>query len=429
MNPVKTDQELLREMNQCITRALELGMPPEGLTLPPLPPRVNNPDIEMIYQHLTLLFSMVNEAFAYADELSRGNLTARASKNNIFAMPLKGLQSSLSHLTWQTQQVANGDFSQTVRFLGDFSQAFNQMIHALREKQALETDLKRITDILDEGLLMVNPQGKITFANPEALKLLGYDKEELFRQTIHQTIHCQTPDGTPFPPREHPLWEAIKNQTDYRDDFALFTRKSGAPLPVMISCRTTAPKGEDKGAVIAFRDITEQRQHLQSLESLNRLLKKKAATDALTGICNRMSFDKILSQKLQCAEQHNRPFSLVLFDIDHFKNINDTQGHAAGDILLMEMTRLVSQNIRKVDIFARWGGEEFVILPPGAGPEETLALAEKLRKAIQDHTPVTASFGITTYQPGDTEIRLFNRADAAMYTAKKQGRNQVQYKV
>jgi diguanylate cyclase (GGDEF)-like protein len=153
---------------------------------------------------------------------------------------------------------------------------------------------------------------------------------------------------------------------------------------------------------------------------------KIANYDKLTQIYNRNALSKELKKLIE-----NRG-SIIYFDIDHFKKINDTYGHEKGDFVLKELAKLVKNNLRKDDIFGRWGGEEFLILLPHTSYEEALKVVEKLRKIIESHDfdglKVTASFGVTYVKKDDNEESLLQRADEALYEAKNSGRNQVKGK-
>jgi diguanylate cyclase (GGDEF)-like protein len=154
---------------------------------------------------------------------------------------------------------------------------------------------------------------------------------------------------------------------------------------------------------------------------------KIANYDKLTQIYNRNALSKELKELLE-----NRG-SVIYFDIDHFKKINDTYGHEKGDFVLKELAKVVKENLRKNDIFGRWGGEEFLILLPNSSYEETLKVAEKLRKIIENHDfggiKVTVSFGVTYVKKDDNEETLLQRVDEALYEAKNNGRNQVKGKL
>ncbi|MFO7912477.1 MAG: diguanylate cyclase [Desulfotignum sp.] len=425
-------RKILEKLDACLKQAMGQGLGKNGLIFPIDPIAVDDEELRVVCNRLAATFDMINESYQYSEHLSRGDLKAKSSRNNIFAMPLKGLQASLSHLTWQARQVAEGDLSQKVHFLGEFSDSFNRMIRSLREKKIIEQRLKLITDVLGEGVFLVDSDGKIIFANPEATRLLGYSFDEIKGVLIHEVIHKQQSNGTLYKPEENPLFNAITSGNDYNNDDGVFTCKSGFLMPISFVCRAVYKNNILDGAVIAFRDITAQKKHLQSLEAINELLEKQASTDALTGIFNRMKFNTSLTKEIQRAQRYNTPLSLIIFDIDHFKLVNDTYGHLAGDNVLKNLVRLVASNLRETDIFARWGGEEFVIQTPETTLDGALKLAEKLRSKIESHDfsepeKITTSFGVTTSQKGDNNLSLINRADEALYRAKESGRNQVVY--
>jgi diguanylate cyclase (GGDEF)-like protein/PAS domain S-box-containing protein len=392
---------------------------------------VNDEGLRKICDRLSTVFDMINESYLYAEQLAQGNLKARTSRANIFAMPLKGLQANLSHLTWQANQVAKGDLSQQVHFLGDFSDSFNHMITSIREKRILEQQFKLITDVVGEGIFLVDSKGQIIFSNPEANRLLGYDFDEMKGLFIQEVVHKQQLDGTSYKLDDNPLYIAITLGDAYSEEGA-FTCKSGFLMAVMITCRPVFKDDVMDGAVIAFRDITEQKKYLQSLETINKLLETQATTDALTGIYNRIKFNTSLTMEMARSERYQSPLSLILFDIDHFKNVNDTYGHSAGDNVLKRLAKRIQASIRETDIFARWGGEEFVILAPGLFIMEAVQLAEKLRRNIEElyfikPQKITLSFGVAAFKKGDSSTVLINRADEALYRAKENGRNQVHH--
>ena len=163
------------------------------------------------------------------------------------------------------------------------------------------------------------------------------------------------------------------------------------------------------------------------------LIKEKdylASTDSLTGAYNRLKFAELFAVELQRALRYGGGLALIMFDIDHFKCINDKFGHGTGDVVLKEITQLVRDLIRETDVMTRWGGEEFMILVPRDGREAAAALAEKLRGAMENQhfsgvPKVTSSFGVSEYLPGDTLESLCARVDLALYRAKHEGRNRV----
>lgn len=168
----------------------------------------------------------------------------------------------------------------------------------------------------------------------------------------------------------------------------------------------------------------------RKLSSLNKELQKLSVTDRLTQLYNRIKIDEALSSELKKAEQHSAPFSLILLDVDHFKQTNDLYGHQVGDHVLVNVAALLQTQTRSSDIVGRWGGEEFMIICPRTDKDTAYALAEGIRQCLAAHTfPVigqkTASLGVATYQHGDHSESIINRADMALYAAKKGGRNRV----
>ncbi|MCW9053720.1 MAG: ABC transporter substrate-binding protein [Motiliproteus sp.] len=162
----------------------------------------------------------------------------------------------------------------------------------------------------------------------------------------------------------------------------------------------------------------------------NRRLKQLAAYDQLTGVSNRHALSSKLNDHISIANRYGRKLSVIFFDVDNFKNVNDTLGHIAGDEVLMGIASSVLANIRKADILGRWGGDEFMILLPEQDVEQACVEAEKLRVLIANHHfpfggRVSCSFGVAQYHPGMDEDALVTTADKALYKAKENGRNQV----
>jgi diguanylate cyclase (GGDEF)-like protein len=164
-------------------------------------------------------------------------------------------------------------------------------------------------------------------------------------------------------------------------------------------------------------------------EKAEAALERLSVTDHLTQIFNRLKFENVLEKEIQRARRHNRTFSLIMFDIDHFKKINDFFGHEAGDNVLRKLTQTVSVHIRAIDMFARWGGEEFIILVVETHVGDARSFAEKLRREIESTSfysgSLTCSFGVTESCKTDDTSTIIKRADAALYDAKRNGRNLV----
>jgi diguanylate cyclase (GGDEF)-like protein len=160
-------------------------------------------------------------------------------------------------------------------------------------------------------------------------------------------------------------------------------------------------------------------------------MSKLAMTDSLTQVGNRRLLTQLLREEVSRAERHNLPLSILLFDLDWFKGINDSFGHNTGDEVLQEVAQQLRQSIRISDPFGRWGGDEFLCLATNTDGEKAVELAERLRDTLQRHhfstvDKVTASFGVTTYRKGDSPETLIRRADLGLYKAKAGGRNRVE---
>ena len=159
----------------------------------------------------------------------------------------------------------------------------------------------------------------------------------------------------------------------------------------------------------------------------------QAQTDTLTGVANRLGYDQRISQEYARWKRFGNPLILIVCDVDHFKRINDDYGHAAGDKALKTIAKLLQGKIRETDYLARFGGEEFVLIMPGANQDVAKEVAEKLRDAVGssgfhfkgEPVSITISAGVAEFKEGDVPLAVFERADNALYKAKEAGRNKV----
>lgn len=197
------------------------------------------------------------------------------------------------------------------------------------------------------------------------------------------------------------------------------------------SC-TMGPLRSEKGEIdylfIAVHDVTETVNFEQKLMALNMI-------DALTGVNNRRSLEAHLKEELERHKRYGHPLSLIMFDIDHFKQVNDTYGHQCGDYVLQMIAELIGRSIRSEDILARYGGEEFCCVLPETPLAAAMLLAERFREKIADHVfdyqkdciRVTISLGVSAMSPKTTTSdMLLKNADDGLYTAKNRGRNQIE---
>jgi diguanylate cyclase (GGDEF)-like protein/PAS domain S-box-containing protein len=480
----------------------------------------------------------------------------------------------------------------------------SERIQAATDLERLRLQHEMILNSAGEGLFGLDLSGNVTFINPAALTLSGYEKNELFGQNIHKLLHYQRPDSTPYPEEECPIYRTLIDGKGRRVSDDVFWTKAGKPLPVEYVSSPLGANGRLVGAVAVFRDITERKQweedlqtantrlqrlvseteernrnmtllhemsdvlqacqtsqeaynttahfaskffpgyggglymlnnsknlfekvaiwgeslsleplfipdecwalrlgrehlvddptsgllcqhasnplpaaylcmplmaqgeaigilHLQRITpgngnlmeataslaatvaegvalalanlKLRETLRSQAIRDDLTALFNRRYMEETLERELHRVTRLGLPLSLAMLDLDHFKQYNDTFGHHAGDELLRSLGRLFSSQIREDDIACRYGGEEFLIIMPGASLEVTLERTEHLRQCVkrlhelrpsQFLHPITISIGLAIFPDnGSSGSALIQAADAALYRAKKEGRNRV----
>lgn len=165
----------------------------------------------------------------------------------------------------------------------------------------------------------------------------------------------------------------------------------------------------------AYDEIRQQTNHLMSFTEVR--------TDPLTRVNNRRGLDETLESMLALMERYDQPFSLALFDIDHFKEVNDSKGHLHGDRTLQAVARILDDSVRDTDIVARYGGEEFVVVMAHTTLDNACQFAERVRGLVESSLSLTISGGVTMALDGDNSQSLLSRADAALYSGKAAGRN------
>ncbi|WP_417333598.1 diguanylate cyclase [Halarcobacter sp.] len=218
-------------------------------------------------------------------------------------------------------------------------------------------------------------------------------------------------------------WISKLSELNEIDRTVKIENKDGEDRVFTINIDDYEQKGEHY--VISFTDITE-------LKEKSNLLEYQANHDQLTGLFNRQKFNEIFKKEIKREKRYNNNLSLIIFDIDNFKNFNDDFGHNVGDEVLKIISKVLLENIREHDSVARWGGEEFLVLLPQTDELGAKNVAEKIRKAIEsykrDDIPrqITASFGVTRFKKDDNETSILKKADDALYKAKKEGKNRVE---
>jgi len=287
-------------------------------------------------------------------------------------------------------------------------------------KKAIEeiTKLSRAVEEIDDIIMITDRSGILTFVNDAYVQHTGFSREESIGKTA--SILKSARHDKQFYKN---MWTQIIAGETFRG-LVTNRKKDGE---VYYEEKTITPIKNDANEIISFvstgKDITGMVELQYDLERL-------ASTDQLTGIYNRHKFEEFFTHELERAQRYGENLSLIMFDIDYFKSINDTYGHDVGDIVLQKIAEVTKRNIRNTDIFARWGGEEFLILCPQTDSQKCAILAEKLRIEVEAYSfekvkHITASFGVTSYIAEDNLDTFTKRVDNALYMAKDSGRNKV----
>ncbi len=296
----------------------------------------------------------------------------------------------------------------------------------LREKSRalIESELKYRTLVEQslEGILIVQ-DGLIKFANPTLLKILNYDETEMVDKDILRFLY---PDDRNM--LTHNLKELTENLIiDSPLELRMAHKnEEGIYMEVLL----TLIQYEGSTAIlVTLRNITERKK-------TEAELKKLVITDDLSGLFNQRYFYTQITKEIERAKRHDRPLSLLLIDIDLFKDFNDTYGHWEGDFVLKKIGEILLKNIRDIDMAFRYGGEEFTVILPDTKYEVAIVAAERIRKAVAqnvfypftlegqpDVVSKTVSIGITEFHIQDDMKSFVKRADNALYQAKRRGRN------
>ena len=276
--------------------------------------------------------------------------------------------------------------------------------------------LSRVVEQVKDSVLMTDILGRVTYVNAAFEKQTGYRSDEVVGHNVNRLK-----SGRQEPEFYKKLWDTISRGETFKGMF-INKKRNGE---IYYEDKTISPIVDEKGAITAYvssaKDITS-RIHMEEE------LKQMAEMDYLTGLYNRIRFESALEYEFNRNRRYGDTFSLVMLDIDHFKLVNDTYGHDAGDTILKTFADLLQNAIRTTDIIARWGGEEFMLLLPNSDTEQARHIAEKLRETIA-RTPfpkvghMTASLGVCEIKEGFEMSDLLKYVDDALYKAKRQGRD------
>ncbi|MBI3188318.1 MAG: EAL domain-containing protein [Gammaproteobacteria bacterium] len=308
-------------------------------------------------------------------------------------------------------------------------EAFIDLSEHNKTKESLEK-LTRFNQLLvestGEGIFSVDKEMRCTFANQAAANMLDYNTEDLIGQDIHALFHYKREDETPITRDTLPITQVIVFNMGL-EATEVFWNKSGHPIPVQYTCNPLHEGDNVSGAVIVYRNVSESRATARKLDYM-------ATHDQLTGLLNRHAFEHKLIETL--SQSHNNEYKDVLcyIDLDQFKIINDTCGHAAGDELLRQLSDLMHRKLRKADIFSRLGGDEFGLLLISCPLEKAQHITQSLLTHIAEYRfswdnktfSLGASIGIAELNSSITNAGMaMSAADAACYVAKERGRNRV----
>ena len=361
-------------------------------------------------------------------------------------------------------------------FLRLMGQWIGNEIERQRHQQAMQDSEARFRSAISSmqgGLIVQDEAGIVVLCNESAERILGVPAEELLhRPAMRADWRLLRPDGSDFPPDEHPGRAALATGRPQQDVVLGIAPAGGDVTWLSMNAAPLFHVGGDTlyAAVVTFTDITErrgqevqiashlaqikdytvvlefQKQELEaqkqdlvaqkrtlertnmSLEIANSALESLATLDGLTGLKNHRVFQEKLESEVKRAQRHGLPLSLVLLDVDRFKQYNDTFGHPAGDEVLRVVGRLLQEGGRETDYAARYGGEEFALILPDTDRAGAHVVAERLRAAIEAEPwpcrAVTASFGLSTLTPTMADrAALVAAADQALYASKSGGRN------
>ena len=296
---------------------------------------------------------------------------------------------------------------------------------------ASETLFRALIEVVPQGIVLRDRFGNVVDANSAAVRLLQTSLTELLNTpAMHPLYDAIWPDGTPVPEDEHPSLVALRTGEGAENEIIGSAVGLGGRnrIWMRVNAMPIVRHGEIDRVVVTLVDVTDGVE-------LNQKMRQEAETDFLTQVSNRRSFMARLSVEVDRLQfDPNRSSALLAIDLDHFKAVNDTFGHAGGDAVLVHVAAMMAESIRPTDAVARSGGEEFLVLVTDTTPDHAIAFAERLRAGFEDRPTfhdgheirVTASIGLTLIADVDSaDAELLARADGALYDAKRAGRNAV----
>jgi len=285
---------------------------------------------------------------------------------------------------------------------------------------------EKLLDTMQDGVYFVNRERRITYWNEGAQKLSGYSGQDTVGKSCFDNLlgHVDE-DGRPMCSNGCPL-SAVLQDGQSREMEVYLRHKEGHRVPITVRALPMRDAmGQIVGAVEVFSDSSDKKKSEKRVSELEQL----AFRDPLTALPNRRFLELKVSQALEEHRSFGRLYGLLMFDLDQFKQINDSQGHEAGDALLKTVAKTLAQGLRTVDIVGRWGGEEFLVLMPDLDAVELGDLAERCRVLIAQSSvavglarvSATASIGATVLTSEDSAEGALRRVDELMYQSKHSG--------
>jgi diguanylate cyclase (GGDEF)-like protein/PAS domain S-box-containing protein len=299
------------------------------------------------------------------------------------------------------------------------------------ERRELAQRYESILETAGDGIFGIDRNGSILFVNAAAATMLGVARAEIQGQAVNRLLQSRPVDGPPDRTHEIPLLHALTSGRAEVSDTECLRRADGSAFPVEYAVTPMLLGDTPTGAVVVFRDITKRRQTEE--EILYR-----ANFDAVTGLPNRNLLLGRLDQELKLARREARRVGILFIDLDDFKQVNDSLGHDAGDLLLRQVAERLQQSVRDTDTVARFAGDELVVVVAHIADHVFLqTVAEKLLQVLRepfsignDSVRIGGSIGIAVFpEHGEDPQVLLNQADLAMYRAKAAGRGTYRFAV
>jgi len=313
-----------------------------------------------------------------------------------------------------------GNVNLLISMINDISELKN--VHSRLESYA--QFLGNLIEAIPMPMYVKNSSSEIIECNKRFLEFVGKSKEEIMNNKIDFLFQD---DHYHFIRKKEK--ELLKHGGHY--EFEMQAKNANGDVRDCAFYKETfTDKGKIDGLICVMVDITERKNLEKRLKKANEILHRQAVTDGLTELYNHKKILSLLENEIKRAERYKKPLSVIMFDIDHFKKVNDSYGHQTGDIVLKAISKSIRENLREIDLAGRYGGEEFFIILPETQKEDGIKAAKRMSQAIssldfKEGFHVTVSGGVQDWS-GQSSIQLIKEVDNLLYTAKKNGRNRVE---